>query len=43
MVVHSIPNFGLGGEIPRVIHDSSRPCLGLFIRLVCCCVIALNE
>ena len=36
-------SLGLSGEIPRVIHDSPRPCVGLFIGLVCCYVISLNE
>ena len=34
---------GLSGEIPRVVHDSPRSCVGLFIGLVYCCVIALKE
>ena len=34
---------GLSGKIPRVVHDSLRLCVGLFIGLVCCYVIALNE
>ena len=34
---------GLDGEIPRVVHDSLRPCVGLFIGLVRCCVIAMSE
>ena len=34
---------GLSAKIPRVVHDNPRPCVGLFIGLVCCCVIALNE
>ena len=25
---------GLDGEIPRVVYDSSRPCVGMFIGLV---------
>ena len=36
-------SLGLSGEILRVVHDSPRPCVGLFIGLVCCYVIALNE
>ena len=27
---------GLGGEIPRVVLDSPKPSVGLFMRLVCC-------
>ena len=34
----SIPKMGRNGEIPRVVHDSLRPCVGLFIGLVCCYV-----
>ena len=34
---------GLSSEIPRVVHDSPRPCVGLFIELMCCCVNSLIE
>ena len=31
----SVQKMGLNGEISRVVHDSLRPCVGLFIGLVC--------
>ena len=31
-----VPKMGLNGEIPRVVHDSPRLCVGLLIGLVCC-------
>ena len=34
----SVPKMGLNSEIPRVVHDSPRPCVGQFIGLVCCYV-----
>ena len=43
MAVHSIPKFGLSGEIPRVVLDSPETDHGLYELLVCRYVIAIFE
>ena len=35
MVIHSVPKFGLGGEIPRVILDSPETDRGLLCGFMC--------
>ena len=35
MAVHSVPKFGLSGEIPRVVLDSPETDHGLYELIVC--------